>query len=159
MMKVGTKFDKVPSCDVEAWNITSGSCEIAQKTRGIGSMSINIVKKVEPQPLTLIGFPNAYVNLISFDRGEHVHGHIVQSDCESNSLVDMFAKCGRMKEIGRDLNKKMTSLDAIIWNVKLGGLPCLHITWRLSNILNRWVKKLLKKMITLLFVLYGLLTI
>lgn len=139
--------------------LPSGSCEIAQKTRGIGSMSINIVKKVEPQPLTLIGFQNAYVNLISFDRGKHVHGHIVQSDCESNSLVDMFAKCGRMKEIGRDLNKKMTSLDAIIWNVKLGGLPCLHITWRLSNILNRWVKKLLKKMITLLFVLFGLLTI
>jgi len=68
------------------------------------------------------------------------HGHIVQSDCESNSLIDMFAKCGRMKEIERDLNKMMTSLDAIIWNVKLGGLPCLHITWRLSNILNRWVK-------------------
>ncbi len=64
-----------------------------------------------------------------------------------------------MKEIGRDLNKKMTSLDAIIWNVDLGGLPCAHITWRLSNILNRWVKKLLKKMITLLFVLFGLLTI
>ncbi len=50
------------------------------------------------------------------------------------------------------------------WNGRLANcntcqLPCTHITRRLSNILNICVKKLLKKMITLLFVLFGLLTI
>ncbi len=81
-MKVGTKFNKVASCDVEAWNITTVVVVKLGKRGGIGTISINILKKVKPQPLTAIGFPNAYVNLISFDRAKHVHGHIVQSDCE-----------------------------------------------------------------------------
>ncbi len=64
--------------------------------------------------------------MVALEEGRLVHQQIIQCGFESNvfvgnSLVDMYAKCGSMKDALRVFDK-MPSRDVVSWNALLLGL-------------------------------------
>lgn len=61
----------------------------------------------------------------SLDQGKNIHDYIVRNRLEknvfvSNALMDMFSKCGSMKE-ARSVFDNTTSKNIISWNTLIGG--------------------------------------
>jgi pentatricopeptide repeat protein len=73
-----------------------------------------------------VGVLNAHANVVpSGEEGRCVHQQIIECAWDSyifvvNSLVDLYAKCGIIKDAWRVFNK-MPSQDVVIWNAMLGG--------------------------------------
>ncbi len=73
-----------------------------------------------------MGVLNACANVVpSGEEGRCVHQQIIECAWDSyifvvNSLVDLYAKCGSIKDAWRVFNK-MPSQDVVIWNAMLGG--------------------------------------
>ncbi len=62
---------------------------------------------------------------VALEEGRRAHEQIIQSRCDSNvfvgnSLVDMYAKCGSMKDAYR-VFQNMHSHDVVSWTALLGG--------------------------------------
>jgi len=76
---------------------------------------------VQPNYVTFVGVLNACASRIAVEEGRCVHHHIVQSGLEmnvfvGNSLVDMYAKCGRIE----DAWKCSTRCHLEMWSL---GMP------------------------------------
>jgi pentatricopeptide repeat protein len=60
---------------------------------------------VQPNSVTFVGVLKACASVVAIEEGRCVHQQIIQSGLEStvfvgNSLVDIYAKCGSMKDAG-----------------------------------------------------------
>ncbi|CAM5999821.1 unnamed protein product [Sphagnum balticum] len=78
---------------------------------------------VQPESVTFVGVLNACVSILALEEGRCVHQQIMQSGLESNvfvgsSLVDMYAKCGRIEDTGNAF-KKMPSRDVVSWTAMI----------------------------------------
>jgi pentatricopeptide repeat protein len=78
---------------------------------------------VQPNSVTFVGVLKAYANVPVIEEGRCVHQQIIQSGSESNvfvgsSLVDMYAKCGRIEDTGNAF-KKMPSRDVVSWTAMI----------------------------------------
>jgi pentatricopeptide repeat protein len=65
---------------------------------------------MSPDKFTFVQVINACAGLGALEDGRLVHEQVIQSGCESdffvgNSLVDMYAKCGSLKDAWRVFNK------------------------------------------------------
>jgi pentatricopeptide repeat protein len=63
-----------------------------------------------PSSITFVGVLNACGSIVAVEGGRCVHQQIIQSGLESevcvgSSLVDMYAKCGNIKDAWRVFNK------------------------------------------------------
>jgi len=80
---------------------------------------------MSPDKFTFVQVINACAGLGALEEGKCVHEQIFESGWESdvivgNSLVDMYAKCGSLKDAWRVFNK-MPSQDVVTWTTILGG--------------------------------------
>jgi pentatricopeptide repeat protein len=80
---------------------------------------------MSPDTFTFVQVSKACAELGALEDGRFVHEQLIQSGFESDvfegsSLVDMYAKCGRMEDAWRVFNK-VPSQDLVTWNVILGG--------------------------------------
>jgi pentatricopeptide repeat protein len=80
---------------------------------------------VQPNSVTFMGVLNACASMIVLEEGRCVHQHIIGWGWNSDvfvgsSLVDMYAKCGSMKDAWSVFNK-MPSQDVVTWTTILGG--------------------------------------
>ncbi len=60
---------------------------------------------MQPNSVTFVGVLKACASVVAIEEGRCVHQQIIQSGLEStvfvgNSLVDIYAKCGSMKDAG-----------------------------------------------------------
>jgi pentatricopeptide repeat protein len=63
-----------------------------------------------PSPVTFVGVLSACASVVVTEEGRFVHQHIVDCGYNSNvfvtnSLVDMYAKCGTIEDAWRVFNK------------------------------------------------------
>jgi len=75
--------------------------------------------------ITLACVLNACTSVVTLEEGMRVHEQIIESGWDSDvfvhsSLVDMYAKCGSLKDAWKVFNK-MVSCDVVSWNAILGG--------------------------------------
>jgi pentatricopeptide repeat protein len=68
---------------------------------------------VQLNAVTFVGILNACASIAALEEGRHVHEQIVQNGFESNvfvsnSLIDMYAKCGAIDDAQRVFNKMPT---------------------------------------------------
>jgi hypothetical protein len=107
-----------------------GTCQMWVGAACTGTISTKRNRKVCCQTsLLLWGILNACTRIVALEEGRCVHEQISHSGCRShvfvgNSSVDLYAKCGSLKDAGR-LSNKMPSYDVVTWNaIILGHLKC-----------------------------------
>ncbi len=125
-------FNKMPSRDVVSWNaMILGHVKCGQGQKALELFHQMQQEGVQPNYVTFVGVLNACANGIALEEGRCVHHHIVQSGLEmnvfvGNSLVDMYAKCGRIEDAWKVFHK-MPSRDVVTWNaLVLGHVKCGH---------------------------------
>jgi pentatricopeptide repeat protein len=151
-------FNKLLSHDVVLWN----AMILGHVKCGQGHKALELFQQMQqegawPDRMTFVAMLNACASVVSLDEGRCAHEQIIDSSCESDdfvrsSLVDMYAKCGRMEDAQRVFNR-MSSQNVATWNAIIRGYGMLR---KLFNILNRHVKKVHSRMISLLFVFFQL---
>eukprot|EP01018_Ginkgo_biloba_P030200 Gb_04419 [translate_table: standard] len=67
----------------------------------------------------------ACAGLSALQEGKEIHNHIMKGGFESgifigNALIDMYAKCGKIKD-ARQTFDKMTQRDVVSWNAMIAG--------------------------------------
>jgi pentatricopeptide repeat protein len=80
---------------------------------------------VKPNSVTMVSVLSACAQLEAPQQGKWIHGYIIRCGFQSdlsveNSLLDMYAKCGRI-DIARKLFDKMSKRDVISWNAMITG--------------------------------------
>jgi pentatricopeptide repeat protein len=125
-------FNKMPSQDVVSWNaMILGHVKCGQGQKALELFRQMQQEGVHPNYVTFVGLLNACASVIALEEGRCVHHHIVQSGLEmnvfvGNSLVDMYAKCGRIEDAWKVFHK-MPSRDVVTWNAMvLGHVKCGH---------------------------------
>ncbi len=84
---------------------------------------------VQPNSVTFVGELKACASVVPIEEGRCVHQRILQSGLESNvfvgnTLVDVYAKCGSMKDAGCVFDK-MPSRNVVTWTTMiLGHVQC-----------------------------------
>jgi pentatricopeptide repeat protein len=123
-------FNKMMHRDVVTWT----AMILGHVKCGEGCKALELFRKmqsegVRPNSFNFVGVPNACANLVALEEGRSVHEQIVRSGFESitfvgNSLVDMYTKCGSIKDAWRVFNK-MSSRNVVYWNaLLLGHVKC-----------------------------------
>ncbi len=119
-------FNNMPSRAVVSWNaMILGHVRCAQGQKALVLFQQMQEKGVRPDSVTYVGVLNACASVVALEEGRCTHKQIIQNGWDSNvfvatSLVDMYAKCGSMKDAWRVFNK-MPSRDVGSWNAMLGG--------------------------------------
>ncbi|XP_058106855.1 pentatricopeptide repeat-containing protein At3g03580 [Magnolia sinica] len=120
-------FDRVSHLDnVYLWN----SIIRANTQMGIFSEALDLYfamrrLKLCPDSFTFPSVINACAGLLDFEMGRTVHDHVLEMGIGSdlyigNSLIDMYARLGYLKE-ARDVFDKMPQRDVVSWNSMISG--------------------------------------
>jgi pentatricopeptide repeat protein len=87
------------------------------------------LRGVKPNRVTFMAVLNACASVAALSKGRRVHKQIIQSGCVSDafvasSLVDMYAKCGSIKDASSVFNM-IPVRDVVAWNAMiLGHVKC-----------------------------------
>jgi pentatricopeptide repeat protein len=119
-------FNKMLSRDVVTWNaIILGHVKCGQGQKALELFRQMQQEGVQPNSVTFVGVLNACASVVALEEGRCVHRQIIESGLEldvflGSSLVDMYAKCGSMKDAWSVFNK-MPSQNVVTWTAILGG--------------------------------------
>ncbi|XP_031262679.1 pentatricopeptide repeat-containing protein At5g08305-like [Pistacia vera] len=122
-------FDLMPEKDVVSWSslidgyVKSGDYKeamtIFEEMRGVGPKANEV---------TMVSVLCACAHLGALDQGRMMHQYMVDNGLPLNlvlqtSLVDMYAKCGAIKEaLSVFRGVKLDRSDVLMWNAMIGGL-------------------------------------
>ncbi|KAH0451655.1 hypothetical protein IEQ34_018954 [Dendrobium chrysotoxum] len=97
-------FNQMPEKDVAAWTqMASGCLNCGQPSEAIEMIKLMKAAGISPNKFTLATELNACASLASLEQGKKVHGFRIKlgvevDECVDNTLVDMYSKCGSMKD-------------------------------------------------------------
>ncbi|ONK57224.1 uncharacterized protein A4U43_C10F17880 [Asparagus officinalis] len=83
------------------------------------------IAKIEPDIATMVGILPACSHLAALQHGKYSHGSVIVRGFASdisvcNSLIDMYAKCGRI-DFSREVFNRMLRRDIVSWNAIIAG--------------------------------------
>ncbi|CAM6030174.1 unnamed protein product [Sphagnum balticum] len=119
-------FIKMRIRDVVAWTaMILGHVKCGQGHKALALFQQMQQEGVEPNPVTFVGAVAACASAEALEEGRHVEKQIIQSGYESdvfisNSLIDMYSKCGSIKDASRVFHR-MPTKDVVSWTAMLGG--------------------------------------
>jgi pentatricopeptide repeat protein len=119
-------FNQMPKRNVVSWStMIQGYVNCGQGQEALKLYQQMLSEGIEPNAITFVGVLNACASAVALDKGRLLHEQIVlsgfESDlCVSNSLVDMYAKCGSVEDAERVFNN-MHAWDVVSWNAMLRG--------------------------------------
>jgi pentatricopeptide repeat protein len=119
-------FNRMPKRNVVSWStMIQGYVNCGQGQEALKLYQQMLSEGIEPNAITFVGVLNACASAVALDKGRLLHEQIVlsgfESDlCVSNSLVDMYAKCGSVEDAERVFNN-MHAWDVVSWNAMLRG--------------------------------------
>ncbi|XP_039137685.1 pentatricopeptide repeat-containing protein At1g33350-like [Dioscorea cayenensis subsp. rotundata] len=123
-------FEEMPARDVPSWNAVIAGCT----QNGLFSEAVGIFRKmlasfVVPNQTTVACVLSACGQLSMLRFGKWVHGYITKNDIEqcpyvSNSLIDMYGKCGSLRE-ARWIFSTLSEKNLTTWNSMINCLA-LH---------------------------------
>ena len=133
-------FENMPDRDVPAWNALIAGCAqngFFSEAISLFRRMINLVLKEQhshrgnrPNQVTIVCALSACGNTGMLQLGKWIHGYIYKNSINydtfvSNALIDMYGKCGNLKEARRvfDMtsNKSLTSWNSMINSFALHG--------------------------------------
>eukprot|EP01018_Ginkgo_biloba_P014275 Gb_03221 [translate_table: standard] len=119
-------FQKMPERNVVSWNAMIAGCtENGQNEESLKLFRQMQLAGVAPNSKTFVSLLPACANLAALEQGKAIHEEInkagLQSDiCVANALVDMYAKCGSIKN-ALHVFDKMPRRDVVSWTAMIGG--------------------------------------
>jgi pentatricopeptide repeat protein len=123
-------FKEMPSRNVVTWNaMVLGNVKCDQGQKALELFRQMQQEGVQPDSVTFVAVLNACASMVALEEGRCVHKQIIEYGWDSdvflsNSLVDMYAKCGSIEEAWRVFNK-MPSQDVVTWTTMiLGHVQC-----------------------------------
>ncbi|CAM6045275.1 unnamed protein product [Sphagnum compactum] len=138
-------FNRMATRNVASWNaMILGHVKCGQAQNALELSRKMQQEGVQLNAVTFVGILNACASIAALEEGRHVHEQIVQNGFESNvfvsnSLIDMYAKCGAIEDAQRVFNK-MPTHDAVSWTAMiLGHVKCgqAHKALQLSHQMQR----------------------
>ncbi|XP_043714482.1 pentatricopeptide repeat-containing protein At2g29760, chloroplastic-like [Telopea speciosissima] len=118
-------FDKMPDRDVASWNaMLSGYAQNGMPRDAIQLFRAMQISKYRPNEITLISTLSACSQLGCLSLGAWIHAYIIRSGDISftftliNSLIHMYAKCGRL-DIAYDVFTGIGPRNLETWNTML----------------------------------------
>ncbi|XP_010242634.1 PREDICTED: pentatricopeptide repeat-containing protein At2g39620 [Nelumbo nucifera] len=117
-----TEFTK----DVISWNIMIvGYLQNGYAKEAICAFHQMKSENCKPNLVTIVSVLPASAYLAALREGMALHAYTVRTGCESNtlvgnSLIDMYAKCGRL-DLSEDFFDRMSNKDTVSWNAMLAG--------------------------------------
>ncbi|KAJ0970408.1 hypothetical protein J5N97_023285 [Dioscorea zingiberensis] len=125
-------FEEMPERDVPSWNAVIAGCN----QNGLFSEAVGIFRKMllsdaRPNQTTVTCVLSACGQLSMLRLGKWVHGYIIKNDINgqspyvSNALIDMYGKCGSLREarwiFSTLLEKSLTTWNSMINCLALHG--------------------------------------
>ncbi|PQP93128.1 pentatricopeptide repeat-containing protein [Prunus yedoensis var. nudiflora] len=120
-------FEEIPSPDLVAWNTIIDSHVNCGKCKEALGLFLRLLQSgIEPDEATVVVTLSACSTLGALNFGRWVHScidHVNLGDIVtvSNSLIDMYAKCGAFEE-AYDTFRKMEGKNIVSWNTIILGL-------------------------------------
>eukprot|EP01018_Ginkgo_biloba_P037440 Gb_29880 [translate_table: standard] len=119
-------FDKMSERDEISWNtVIMGYVQNGHANDALTLFHEMQRADVEPDLVTMASVLSACSHVGALQQGQRIHNYICRSVFESdvfveNSLMDMYAKCGRI-DFARRLFDRMSRRDVVSWNVMVAG--------------------------------------
>ncbi|XP_028786655.1 pentatricopeptide repeat-containing protein At2g39620 [Neltuma alba] len=117
-------FDKMPKKDITSWNAMiaglSQSSDFFQALEIFRSMQM---EGFEPDTVSLLNLAPAVSKLADVDACKSIHAYVVRrsmSGSVSNSLIDMYSKCGEVN-VARQIFDQMWVQDDVSWATMMAG--------------------------------------
>lgn len=121
-----TVFQNLPKIDVVTWNVL-----ISQLTQdGNGEKAIDIYQQmkqtqVEPDRVTFICVLKACSSIEALEQGRIIHSYIVAQGISlevsiGSSLIDMYGKCGSLKDARNEFDR-LPKRNVAIWSTLIAG--------------------------------------
>ncbi|CAM6126707.1 unnamed protein product [Calypogeia fissa] len=139
-----TVFKKLGTDHVVTWSaMILGYGKCGQGHKALELYQLMKEKGIKPNRVTFVAALSACTSLGDAEQGRHIHGEIIQNGCESDifvgsTLVDMYAKCGDVKEAW-EVFDKMPRRNVVAWTamilgyVKCGeGQKALELYWQMQ---------------------------
>lgn len=120
-------FDEIPDPDLVAWNsIIHSHVHCRNYKKALHLFTRMLQSGIQPDNATLVVTLSACGAIVALDFGRQIHSLIRhtklgESTPLSNSLIDMYAKCGAVEEAYR-IFSNMKRKNVISWNIMILGL-------------------------------------
>ncbi|KAJ4961336.1 hypothetical protein NE237_021246 [Protea cynaroides] len=120
-------FDEIPRTDLVSWNIIIDCYVHCGHYKEALELFLRMKQSsIEPDEATLVVVLSACAELGALDYGRWIHSRIDYSSFSdiisvSNSLIDMYAKCGAIDN-ARQVFNKMCKRNIVSWNSMILGL-------------------------------------
>ncbi|KAK4261915.1 hypothetical protein QN277_004850 [Acacia crassicarpa] len=122
-------FDSMPKRDVVSWSsLIDGYVKAGEYGEAMAVFEKMRVSGPKANEVTMVSVLCACAHLGALEKGRTTHEYIIENRLPltlvlQTSLVDMYAKCGAIKEallVFHGVSKRHT--DVLIWNAIIGGL-------------------------------------
>ncbi|GAV87369.1 PPR domain-containing protein/PPR_1 domain-containing protein/PPR_2 domain-containing protein [Cephalotus follicularis] len=119
-------FDEMPVRDKISWTaLINGFVKNGRFEQALECFSEMLISEVEPDYVTMIAVLSACANLGALGLGCWIHRFVLEQDFKnnvrvSNSLVDMYARCGCV-DFARQVFEKMPKRTLVSWNSIMVG--------------------------------------
>ncbi|KHN13884.1 Pentatricopeptide repeat-containing protein [Glycine soja] len=141
-------FDKMPGKDVASWNAmisglsqSSNPCEALEIFR-----RMQMEEGVEPDSVSILNLAPAVSRLEDVDSCKSIHGYVVRRcvfGVVSNSLIDMYSKCGEVK-LAHQIFDQMWVKDDISWATMMAGYVHHGCYFEVLQLLDEMKRKHIK---------------
>ncbi|CAN6442161.1 unnamed protein product [Victoria cruziana] len=119
-------FDEMPVQDDVSWNaLIRGYSQTGEGDKAFELFEMMKQEEVYPDCFSYVGILSACTGAVSLKKGSSVHACVVQNGFDQNvsignALVDMYAKCGSIKDASK-VFERMSSRNVISWNAMVTG--------------------------------------
>lgn len=118
-------FEKLPSRDVVSWNAMISGLALQHSQQALCLFEQMQQEGTKPNNITYVNILKAYSTTGAVDQGKLIHTHASENGFESDvivgsSLMDMYAKCGSLKD-ARRIFDKLLKRDVVAWNAMIAG--------------------------------------
>ncbi|XP_010242606.1 PREDICTED: pentatricopeptide repeat-containing protein At2g27610-like [Nelumbo nucifera] len=119
-------FEEIKGKDVVSWNaMISGYIKQGKFKEAIELLDKMVLEGLNPSPYTYSSILSICGTIPAIEWGKQIHCCIIKPGFDTNvvvgsSLVDMYAKCGRISDAQKVFNN-LTSKSLVSWNTMLVG--------------------------------------
>eukprot|EP01018_Ginkgo_biloba_P030286 Gb_21437 [translate_table: standard] len=119
-------FNKMSERDVVSWNtMMAGYAQYGLANEALALFHQMQLADVKPNSVTMLTLLPACAYFGALQQGKLIHSYIIKSGFElsvsvGNALIDMFAKCGSVKD-ARLVFDKMYERDLVSWSTMIAG--------------------------------------
>ena len=138
-------FDELPVKDVVAWSaLISGYTQHGLAEKALACFRAMINEGISPNVVTFTCILKACGMIGSLDMGEEIYAEVkkqrlLEKDVMlGNTLVDMYAKCGRLVK-ARDVFNKLPIQNVVSWNALIAGYGQLGQAKSIHYFVNKMV--------------------